>query len=197
MKPDCIVTTQLARSTARCYVSRVASVDQVGRGVNGMLSRLLVTCVITMALCGSISSQSEEYWTCRSYCNSELATCQRSDPSPACYNRAAQCYQNCPQNPDSTSFIQQRLKALGFYKGPLNGEKTTSTTNALAAFQKNQSIPATGSPDTTTINKLFYVGPASLCTGDQCSCTGPLGERCVGNPQNHPCYCMCGNFCVP
>jgi hypothetical protein len=51
--------------------------------------------------------------------------------------------------------IQERLKALGFYKGPIDGEFGGGTESAVKAFQKAKGITADGSIGPATWKILF------------------------------------------
>lgn len=50
--------------------------------------------------------------------------------------------------------VQEKLKALGFYDGPVNGDFGPYTQAALAQFQLSQPLPASGSLDETTMAAL-------------------------------------------
>jgi len=51
-----------------------------------------------------------------------------------------------PKNyPELTKRVQQQLKTLGFYYGPLNGLQTTETTQAITMFQSENNLPKVGS----------------------------------------------------
>ncbi len=50
--------------------------------------------------------------------------------------------------------IQEALRALGYYKGPVNGTLTTQTQAALAEFQKDRALPADGKVDFETLRAL-------------------------------------------
>ena len=50
--------------------------------------------------------------------------------------------------------VQEKLKALGYYEGPVNGEIGPVTQAALAQFQLQHVLPATGMPDEATVAAL-------------------------------------------
>jgi peptidoglycan hydrolase-like protein with peptidoglycan-binding domain len=52
------------------------------------------------------------------------------------------------------SRVQERLLALGFAAGPVNGDFGEKTQAALAQFQLSASIPASGSLDDRTLAEL-------------------------------------------
>jgi len=49
---------------------------------------------------------------------------------------------------------QRALNQLGYYQGPTDGVPSPALHMALAAYQRDQSLPVTGSPDQDTIGKL-------------------------------------------
>jgi len=49
---------------------------------------------------------------------------------------------------------QKALLALGYYQGPADGAPSPALRLALSAYQQDQGLPATGSPDAATIAKL-------------------------------------------
>lgn len=50
--------------------------------------------------------------------------------------------------------VQERLRALGFDAGPVNGDFGTKTQAALAQFQLSRAIPASGQLDDQTLAEL-------------------------------------------
>ena len=52
------------------------------------------------------------------------------------------------------SRVQEKLRALGFAAGPVNGDFGEKTQAALAQFQLSASIPASGSLDDRTLAEL-------------------------------------------
>lgn len=52
--------------------------------------------------------------------------------------------------------LQTRLQTLGLYSGPIDGVIGTKTKNALAEFQKQNSLPITGMADTKTLKALGF-----------------------------------------
>lgn len=56
--------------------------------------------------------------------------------------------------------VQERLRALGFDAGPVNGDFGFKTQAALAQFQLSLTIPASGQLDDETLNALGVQRPA-------------------------------------
>jgi peptidoglycan hydrolase-like protein with peptidoglycan-binding domain len=52
------------------------------------------------------------------------------------------------------SEVQDKLRALGFDAGPVNGDFGTKTQAALAQFQLSRTIPASGQLDELTLREL-------------------------------------------
>ncbi|HWM44074.1 MAG TPA: peptidoglycan-binding domain-containing protein, partial [Burkholderiales bacterium] len=50
--------------------------------------------------------------------------------------------------------VQERLRALGFDAGPVNGDFGEKTQAALAQFQLSRAIPASGQLDEQTLAEL-------------------------------------------
>ena len=70
---------------------------------------------------------------------------------------------------DSTDFVrqaQERLKVLGFYDGPVNGDFGPVTQAALAQFQLANVLPASGSLDAETSFALGVARDASAAGGE-------------------------------
>jgi localization factor PodJL len=61
-----------------------------------------------------------------------------------------------PTGPPSPELVtaQRALNQLGYYQGPTDGVASPALHLALAAYQRDQSLPVTGSPDPATIGKL-------------------------------------------
>lgn len=55
---------------------------------------------------------------------------------------------------DQTSGLQGRLHALGFYRGPIDGQMSDETTCALKAFQTAHGLTPSGQADTKTTKAL-------------------------------------------
>ena len=69
---------------------------------------------------------------------------------------------------DSTEFVkqaQEKLKALGFYSGPINGDFGPYTQAALAQFQLSVVLPASGQLDAETSLELGVARDASAAAG--------------------------------
>jgi peptidoglycan hydrolase-like protein with peptidoglycan-binding domain len=56
--------------------------------------------------------------------------------------------------PEVTRQVQEKLRTLGFYDGPVNGDFGPNTQAALAQFQLSVPLPASGSPDEATLAAL-------------------------------------------
>ena len=70
---------------------------------------------------------------------------------------------------DSSDFVkqaQERLKVLGFYDGPINGDFGPNTQAALAQFQLANVLPASGSLDVETSLALGIARDASAAGGE-------------------------------
>lgn len=52
--------------------------------------------------------------------------------------------------------VQRDLKALGFYRGPLDGVAGPATRKAILAFQRKLGLKATGTPDPVTVERIRY-----------------------------------------
>jgi Putative peptidoglycan binding domain len=64
------------------------------------------------------------------------------------------------------SRVQERLHALGFDAGPVNGDFGGKTQAALAQFQLSRTIPASGQLDDQTLDQLGVQRPeASAAAG--------------------------------
>ena len=57
------------------------------------------------------------------------------------------------------SEVQEKLRALGFDAGPVNGDFGTKTQAALAQFQLSRTIPASGQLDDETLQQLGVSRP--------------------------------------
>ena len=57
--------------------------------------------------------------------------------------------------------VQERLRALDFDPGPVNGEVNSKTQAALAQFQLSQLLPASGALDKQTLSELGMAPPVS------------------------------------
>jgi Putative peptidoglycan binding domain len=55
---------------------------------------------------------------------------------------------------NETSGVQERLRNLGYDPGPVDGVLSERTRAAIAAFQKDAGVEATGEPDAATQQKL-------------------------------------------
>jgi localization factor PodJL len=58
-----------------------------------------------------------------------------------------------PPSPDLVT-AQRALNQLGYYQGPTDGVASPALHLALAAYQRDQSLPVTGTPDPATLGKL-------------------------------------------
>lgn len=92
---------------------------------------------------------------------------------PAPVAQPPQETQPAPQAPadpyaDLNKQVQEKLQALGFYNGPVNGDFGFYTQAALAQFQLSVLLPASGMLDETTIAALGVepaAGEASASAG--------------------------------
>lgn len=69
---------------------------------------------------------------------------------------------------DSTEFIkrvQQKLNALGFDAGPVNGDFGAQMQAALAQFQLSRTLPASGQLDVETLLELGEARDATASAG--------------------------------
>ena len=57
--------------------------------------------------------------------------------------------------------LQNRLKIVGFYKGPITGSYERLTQAAVRDFQRSRGLPVTGIADTTTVSALQNASPGS------------------------------------
>jgi localization factor PodJL len=55
---------------------------------------------------------------------------------------------------NASAIAQQALSRLGFYQGPRDGRPSTALTLAVAAYQREQGLPATGALDQVTLARL-------------------------------------------
>ena len=84
---------------------------------------------------------------------------------------------------DSTEFVkqaQERLAALGFYAGPINGDFGPVTPSALAQFQLSRALPASGQLDAETSLELGVARDASAAGG---ASAAPRGDS-RASPEN-------------
>ena len=80
---------------------------------------------------------------------------------------------------DSTDFVkqaQERLKVLGFYDGPVNGDFGPYTQAALAQFQLANVLPASGALDAETSLALGIARDASAAGGSTAQLGGEVNE---------------------
>jgi peptidoglycan hydrolase-like protein with peptidoglycan-binding domain len=66
---------------------------------------------------------------------------------------------------DPKKQLQQRLKDLGHYGGPVDGELGAETRAALARFQRSVPLPASGQLDEKTLAALGLPSEASASSG--------------------------------
>ncbi len=69
---------------------------------------------------------------------------------------ARESAQQAPQDPyiEVNKQAQERLRVLGFYDGPVNGDVGPNTQAAIAQFQLSVPLPASGSLDDATLAAL-------------------------------------------
>ena len=77
--------------------------------------------------------------------------------------------------------MQERLTALGFYTGPINGDIGPYTQAALAQFQLSVPIPASGALDDQTVAALGLERSTQASAGGSADASSPerqLGGSC-------------------
>jgi len=80
---------------------------------------------------------------------------QDFQPQAANPSTAAAAPPAAPAAPQPDVVVAQRaLNQLGYYQGPTDGAASPALRLALAAYQRDQSLPVTGDPDAATIGKL-------------------------------------------
>ena len=89
---------------------------------------------------------------------------------PAPMEQPPQETQPAPQVPadpylDLNKQVQEKLQALGFYNGPVNGDFGPYTQAALAQFQLSVPVPASGMLDEQTIAALGMEREATASVG--------------------------------
>jgi len=55
----------------------------------------------------------------------------------------------------SVAELQSRLTDLGYYDGPVDGQPWPETAAALARFQGDHGLAATGRPDARTLRTMY------------------------------------------
>ena len=94
---------------------------------------------------------------------------------------------------DFNKRVQERLTALGFYTGPINGDIGPNSQAALAQFQLSVPLPASGALDDQTVAALGLERSVQASAGESSSGTdqkrelggscdaliGPDKDRCV------------------
>jgi localization factor PodJL len=58
---------------------------------------------------------------------------------------------------DSVRTAQRALSKLGYYQGPTDGSASAALRLAVAAYQRDQGLAATGTLDSTTVSRLAVV----------------------------------------
>lgn len=81
---------------------------------------------------------------------------------------------------DEVKSIQERLKELGFYKGPIDGNFGGGTEAAVKAFQKNKKLEVDGSVGPITWNALFAEEIAE--------------PSIISKPLDYKCLALTGSF---
>lgn len=66
---------------------------------------------------------------------------------------------------DLIARVQQRLNALGFDAGPVNGDFSSKTQAALTQFQISELVPASGQLDEATLAALGVARSSNAATG--------------------------------
>jgi localization factor PodJL len=88
----------------------------------------------------------------RSVAERAAAEFQPTTPSAAATTPVAAA-PSAPPSPDLVT-AQRALNQLGYYQGPTDGVASQALRLAIAAYQRDQSLPATGSTDAATLAKL-------------------------------------------
>ncbi|MBW0151305.1 MAG: peptidoglycan-binding protein, partial [Phenylobacterium sp.] len=57
-------------------------------------------------------------------------------------------------SPEALQTAQRALSRLGYYQGPTDGTASPALRLAVAAYQRDQGLAATGALDQTTVSKL-------------------------------------------
>ena len=65
---------------------------------------------------------------------------------------------------EATKSLQQALKELGFYNGPIDGRYSAATADAVRALQASLGVPQTGIVDAATMQAIYARGVASVPT---------------------------------
>ena len=126
------------------------------------------------------------------------AALAQNQPAPAPAEQApAQTEQGQQATPDPyidfNKRVQERLTALGFYTGPINGDIGPNSQAALAQFQLSVPLPASGALDDQTVAALGLERSVQASAGESSSGTdqkrelggscdaliGPDKDRCV------------------
>jgi peptidoglycan hydrolase-like protein with peptidoglycan-binding domain len=76
---------------------------------------------------------------------------------------------------DFNKRVQERLKALGFYAGPVNGDIGPNSQAALAQFQLSVPLPASGALDDQTVAALGLERSMQASSGESSSNTDQQG----------------------
>lgn len=71
--------------------------------------------------------------------------------------------------------IQQKLKSAGVYNGTVSGTWNTETQQAIQAYQKKNSLPATGTLDKETLAEL------GITSGGAGGSVGTAGQPATGS----------------
>ena len=79
--------------------------------------------------------------------------------------------------------LQTRLKALGYYKGSVDGDFGSGTTSAVKAFQRAHDLKADGVAGTSTLNKLYSSNAKSASAVAATKTPRPTATR---RPTNTP-----------
>lgn len=61
----------------------------------------------------------------------------------------------------SIAGVQQQLAALGYYTGPIDGQWSAATIDAVRAFQRDLGVPETGVIDAATLQAIYLRGQQS------------------------------------
>jgi peptidoglycan hydrolase-like protein with peptidoglycan-binding domain len=90
------------------------------------------------------------------------ATMSAMGIDPSALTRTASAAE--PLDPTVVRSIQQRLRRLGFYRGPIDGEWGAGSQAAVERFQRNRGLDPTGDLNPTTLAALGF-DPNNLAAG--------------------------------
>jgi peptidoglycan hydrolase-like protein with peptidoglycan-binding domain len=84
--------------------------------------------------------------------------------------------------PDQRMELQQRLRALGLYAGPIDGDLGPGAREAIAGWQKQHDLAPTGELGPLELATLVKDSDAALSKGPPMGAAAPLGAMSPGAP---------------